>query len=98
MYAFWKCKKHLPQPLAGDPYVQVGHWFEPMEKNKHFLYDFGVETSADASHGCWVSFSCIWQLFRLCGESLLEVAVYNICCGQQRSCPFTVPEFSDVPK
>lgn len=48
MCAFSKQKKHLPQYLAGDPYVHVGHWFEPMEKNKHFLCDAGVETSAEA--------------------------------------------------
>ena len=40
MHAFWKKKTHLPQPLAGDPCVQAQHWFEPKEKNKHFLNDF----------------------------------------------------------
>lgn len=56
MCASWKHKKHLPQPPAGDPYVRVGHWFEPIEKNKHALCGFEIESSAEASHRCWVSF------------------------------------------
>lgn len=81
--AFWKQKKYLPQSLAGYPYVQAGHWFEPMEKNKHFLGDSGVETSAEASQ------VLAFTLLRLTSVQTLwliiaEVPVYNPHCRARK--------------